>query len=270
MRTNTSLALALASLSLAMLGATADARHGGHHGQKHGARLLAKTADTDASGDVSAEEWQAFLDGLVVDEDGAVDLTALAEQLPAPPTTRHQRHRARERDVEPPTAEEILGRVLDHDGDGTVTVTDLEAIFDELDSDGDGALTETDRPERTTRTRMNRRARKAGRFVLHVADADASGDVTADEWQTFKDGLDADENGVFEAQTLLALLPEPEEGTRLADKTDEERAAKLARVIDRDRDELLELDDLDAIFDKLDRDDDGALSSDELAKQRAV
>ena len=117
---------------------------------------------------------------------------------------------------------------------------------------------------------MGRRAKKAGRFVLQVADADESGDVTADEWQSFKDALGADESGAFEALTLLALLPEPEEGTRLAEKTDEERAAKLTRVVDRDRDGVLELEDLDAIFDKLDRDEDGALSADELARKRPV
>ena len=36
------------------------------------------------------------------------------------------------------------------------------------------------------------------------------------------------------------------------------------------RDEALELEDLDAIFDKLDRDEDGALSADELARSRPV
>ena len=229
--------LALAALSLSMIWAAAEA---GHHG-KHGAKVLIKTADADESGDVSAEEWQAFLDGLTVDENGAVDLTALAEQLPVRPTTRGQRQRARHRGVEPPTAEEALARALDHDGDGTVTIADLEALHDELDQDDDGVLDETDRPERSEVRPMGRRARKAGRFVLTVADADESGDVTADEWASFKDALGADENGVFEAMTLLALLPEPEEGSRLAEKTDEERAAKLARIVDRDRDDLLEL-----------------------------
>jgi len=260
---------ALAALSLSIIGAAATAEQSDRHA-RHGARVLVKTADADESGDVTADEWQAFLDGLTVDESGAVDLTALAAELPERPSGHGKRHRHGGADREPPAAEEMLAKRLDHDGDGIVTISDLQAIFDQLDQDGDGALDEADRPEKPRTRPMGRRARKAGRFILAVADADESGDVSADEWQSFKDSLGADENGVFDALTIIDLLPEPPEDSRLTDKTDEERAAKLARVLDRDRDDLLELSDLDSVFDRLDRDDDGALSADELAKRKAV
>ena len=122
--------LALAALSLSIIGAAATAEQSDKHA-RHGARVLVKTADADESGDVTAEEWQAFLDGLTVDENGAVDLTALAAGLPERPSGHGKRHRQRDADTEPPTAEEMLAKRLDHDGDGTVTISDLQAIFDQ-------------------------------------------------------------------------------------------------------------------------------------------
>jgi len=280
--------IALAVLSLSMIWATADAGQQGRHGAKAPAKkALVKAADADQSGDVTADEWQAFLDGLTVDESGAVDLAALlstlADAFPersSRPRYRHHGRSARggadvdtgtDAETESRMRAEILGRVLDADADGAVTVTEVDAVFEALDRDGDGALSDADRRGRMRHMRpMGHRARRAGRFILTLADADESGDVSADEWATFKDSLGADENGVFDAATLIDLLPEPEEGSRLADKTGEERAERLTRVVDRDRDDVLELSDLDTIYERLDRDDDGALSADELAKQKAV
>jgi Ca2+-binding EF-hand superfamily protein len=204
--------------------------------------LLARVADTDDSRSISAEEWQAFLDSLNADEEGAVDMDALVEQLPEPKD-------GREIDVE------RLSAVLDVDDDGVVEIEDLQTIFDALDANEDGELMTA---ETRKRKRFGKKAKRRGGKVVRLADADESGDVTAEEWDDFLASLGADDEGVFDVQTLIALLPEREDGFP------EGFADKLARMLDRDRDELLELEDLEEIFLQLDKDGDGALSEDEI------
>ncbi len=305
--------LALAMFAVAGFAATADAGHRGKHGQhgkmgqhgkkgKLGGKVVLKLADVDEDRDVTQDEWDSFLAGLTVDAEGVVDLTALAALLPPRPEN------APERPEDAPSIEEILGRVLDRDGDGAVTTDDLNAIYersqeskerheddaatDGEDSDGEDSDTGDDAEEDTAavagaegddagavdgaeagegeadapRVRMGRRAKKAGKLLARLADVDASGDVTAEEWASFQAELLADEEGVFAIADLIALLPEREEGDR---EIDVERLSEhLARAIDRDGDELTELSDLDLIFDHMDRDDDGALSTEELARRR--
>jgi Ca2+-binding EF-hand superfamily protein len=95
----------------------------------HGAIALLRAADSDGDHSVSAEEWTAFLAGLTVDENGAVSLDSLADAIHAPAPE----------DGDTTRRDEILGRMFDGDGDGTVELSDLEDLFDEIDRTGDGA-----------------------------------------------------------------------------------------------------------------------------------
>jgi Ca2+-binding EF-hand superfamily protein len=95
------------------------------------ANALFRAADADADREVTADEWTAFLDGLVADEAGAVDLGDLADKLPAPP--RGWPDDTAKRD-------EILVRAFDFDKDGVVTKTDLQSVFDNYDRNADGTL----------------------------------------------------------------------------------------------------------------------------------
>jgi hypothetical protein len=100
---------------------------------------VARAADADDSHGVTADEWAGFLEGLVVDDSGAVSLDDLASKLPAPrngwPTDTTRR-------------DAMLVRALDADRDGTVTLDDLQALFDGLDRNQDGALDASDAPRR--------------------------------------------------------------------------------------------------------------------------
>jgi len=140
---------------------------------------VAQEADRDRNRTVTAEEWQTFLDGLALEDDGSIDVAALAESLPEP-RMRHHRHRRGRRfgsadggdEGDRPTREEALATALDTDGDGTVTKADLQAIFDALDADADGAISSEEKPQRPRP--MGRRARRAGKGLFRLADADES------------------------------------------------------------------------------------------------
>lgn len=104
-------------------------------GKARGAAMaLARAADADDSHDVTAEEWTAFIDGLVVDADGAVSLDDLASKLPAP------KRGPAATDTDTTKRDAMLVRCFDRDGDGVVEVSDLETVYSELDRSADGAL----------------------------------------------------------------------------------------------------------------------------------
>ncbi len=226
------------------------------------AMLLAMTADADKSGDVTASEWAAFIASLNPDATtGAVDLTALAPLLPPPP-----------RNAPAGTdATTMLTRLLDKDGDGTVTVSDLNAFFAVLDADGDGAISSDEMapprggPGGDQIQQGGPRglggapdAHMAAMLLAKAADADQSGDVTASEWSAFLASLNADADGVVDPTALAAALPAPAHGGQPS-------AQQLVRLFDRDRDGHVTLTDLNAYFAVLDVNGDGALSASELA-----
>lgn len=206
---------------------------------------LARVADADEDGGVTAAEWTAFLDSLNADESGVIDLDALIEQLPERPD-------GGEIDVAKLTTH------LDVDEDGVVEIEDLDALFQALDANGDGELMSF---ETRKRRRFRGRARRKGGLVVLAADADASGDVTAEEWDAYLDSLGADEEGVISAETLLATLPIPEDR-----ELPENAAERLGRILDRDRDGVLEIEDLEEIFQQFDKDADGAVTDTELPR----
>jgi hypothetical protein len=109
---------------------------------RRAAGALFRAADADDSRDVTADEWSAFLAGLVVDADGAVSLGDLASKVHGP------RFPHGEAD-DPSRRDRALTHAYDRDGDGVVEVSDLQAIFDLADANADGALSRDElRPRR--------------------------------------------------------------------------------------------------------------------------
>jgi len=104
--------------------------------------LLAVAADRDRSGDVTANEWKAFLASVEGERRDCVDPDKLIGAVT--------------RDLEGAAAR-LRGRrgarALDADGDGTIETAELTAAFSSLDRNGDGAL---DRSELSIRGPRNR------------------------------------------------------------------------------------------------------------------
>lgn len=234
---------------------------GGHRGPRgrrgHGpAQALLRAADADDSKSVTADEFAAFLDGLITDENGAVDLADLATKLPAP------------REGFPEDADvlaEMLTRGFDVDGDGVVTKADLQAIFDKGDADGDGVVGGgPSGGAGSDGERLRGRDLRCGKALIRAADADESKDVTAEEWTAFLDSFAVDDAGAISLDDLAAVLPAPRGAA--ADDT-EKRDAALLRAYDRDGDGVITRDDLQAVFDALDRNADGAIDRSDATRR---
>ena len=79
---------------------------------------IARAADADRSGDVSAEEWKAFAVELGAAADGSLDRMVVKAVVLVP--------------------------TLDRDRDGTLTGEDVRALFEALDQNGDGVVAQRD------------------------------------------------------------------------------------------------------------------------------
>jgi Ca2+-binding EF-hand superfamily protein len=214
------------------------------------AMLLAKAADADQSGDVTAEEWASFLASLAADDDGVVDPDALAAALPTPPNHGHG------------NMAKPIGRLFDRDADGSVDLDDLNAYFALLDKDGDGALSTE---EMAPLHRIRGANHRAANALFRAADADADREVTADEWTTFLDGLVADDAGAVDLDDLAGKLPAPPRGWP---EDTAKRDEILVRAFDFDKDGVVTKTDLQSVFDNYDRNADGTLKRAEARRHR--
>jgi hypothetical protein len=85
--------------------------------------MVARTADADKDGTLSAAEWSAWLETLETDEEGAI-AKAQFEKLFPPQMAGF--------------ASMMAKSLFDHDRDGALERSDFEAAFKEADKDGDG------------------------------------------------------------------------------------------------------------------------------------
>lgn len=216
----------------------------GHPGGPPPGAMLARAADADRSGDVSSDEWSAFLASLDEDGDGVADLAALGAALGVPS------------DAPADAVAAQLKRVFDRDRDGDVEISELQAFFDAMDTNGDGALDADDRPgHHAPPPPPPSGPERAALGLARAADADMSGDVSGDEWAAYLASLDEDGDGIVDGDDVEDSVP-PCAGRRAP--------RHVGRELDHDGDGLLEIEDLQALFDLLDADGDGALSRDEL------
>lgn len=206
---------------------------------------LARLADRDRSGEVSEDEWRTFV----------------AEVTGTGDSKRALKIR-------------LFAARLDRDGNGTVEKADLEAIFTAYDRNGDGTLSAEEisgsrRAGDLLATRLNG-------VLVRSADADASGDVTAEEWKRFLGSNLV--RGSIEVRGLIQRLLDAEPSKAEERAIREQPGARTWRVflatidssIDVDHNGAVERDDLAAIFASLDRNRDKVLQAAELRGRGAA
>ena len=165
---------------------------------------------------------------------------------------------------------------FDTDQDGVISREEfdrgVDTLFTELDQDGDSTLSKDELPRfrgprHGYRHGMRRHPGKgpmAGMLVARAADADDDGEVASEEWQTFLDSLEVDADGAISEDSLRAMLPRPPGMRQAPGDRRGPGSGHLSRMLDRDGDSVLDIDDLNAAFTELDQDGDGALQAEEL------
>ena len=222
--------------------------------------LVVRFADIDRDGTVSTDEWRTHLETVDPDGDGLIDAADLRPPGLADDAPHAERMRQR------------MQQVLDQDGDGSVETEDLDAIFSGLDRDSDGAVSRQEMPlMRGPHGPHGRRGLGLGRrpdpgsmagvILARIADDDGDGAVADGEWQGFLDALSVDADGAISEESLQAVLAQRPEA-----RSGRGRSAMLVRLLDRDGDGMLEIEDLNAVFAGLDADGDGALLGEEMPR----
>ena len=205
---------------------------------------LARLADADGSGDVSAAEREAFLASFQPDGSGALDRGVVLARC-------------------------VVGG-LDVDGDGAITGDDVHEALSSLDTDGDGAIsaTEAEPVNGASATGFGAARWLMAGIAFSMADEDLSRDVTVSEWKAF--GATAPTGQVVElAQlagwTVVAQRNVPEVRSAF---TPSILLATLGASLDADRNGSISRGDLDSLMGALDADGNGELSSGELRPRR--
>ncbi|MGE3165333.1 MAG: hypothetical protein AB7O52_10550 [Planctomycetota bacterium] len=200
-------------------------------------------ADADRNGEVSAAEWGGFIESLQADESGVFDPTRLRGRL--------------------------VISILDANQDGELATADLSALFTQFDRDNEGVVKLAE--ERGNRGRdggdgtpdgSSRRVRagnplalRLGLMVLGAADGDANREVTRAEWDEFV--AEVSKAGLTPESLLKALAARASDVGRSLDGMLAGLGADKPNV-----------EGLQAVFKRLDRNDDGALQADEIAVRR--
>ncbi len=152
-----------------------------------------------------------------------------------------------------------LRKKHDKNDDKKITTAEYdrgEATFKRLDTNEDGVITADDF------TRSGRRGRGArprggnggaGRMITRVADADRDNVVSAAEWKGFLDGLSISDGGAVDVEAMLGGGNGVE---------------RMTGMLDKDNDGTLTVSDLKAHFKELDKNNDGELKGDEIARRR--
>ena len=207
----------------------------GEHTGNRGSGRLVLIADADHSLDVTAEEWSTFISAVSAEDGINVDGEKLTALLPE----------RGDRGAEMPQ----------------IALEDLQAGFERMDKNDDGQLSEDELPKmRTRRGRM--RGALGGMLLLKAADGDDVPGISGEEWSSFLDSLDADDAGVLNVETLAERISE-------AHGTDGgERRPPFDRILDLDRDGSVEIEDLQAVYARLDKNGDGDITEDELTSPK--
>jgi len=213
----------------------------GKSGQRMGRRgpgHLIMVADADQSQDVTAAEWSAFIDAITAEDGLNVDPEKLMSLLP-----------------------ERTGRGMGDRARPEIALADLQACFARMDENSDGMLSEDEFPKMRTRRGAHRAF--GGMLLLKVAESDGEPGISSEEWSAFLNGLDADAAGVLDVEALAVRISEA-----CDIDANNERRPPFDRILDMDRDGSVEIEDLEAVFARLDRDGNGAISEEEMSPPR--
>ncbi len=158
----------------------------------------------------------------------------------------------------------------DADGNGLVSFEEFSEYFkthfEEMDSNGDGVISE-DEVQALHETRMATRHKRmqahiGGALAIH-ADADSSGTVTGDEWTTFINSLETDETGAIDFSTL-ANENKPNIARQMARK----HGKRTPPIADQNENGVVDVEDLQFLFQELDADQNGVLENGEISRRR--
>ena len=179
---------------------------------------------------------------------------AVANALPA-------QRQDRDRTVDPFAQ---LAERYDQDENGEISPSEYprgEQAFANLDRDGDGVLTPADFRNRRSRggapNPETMREIIAQRIVLG-ADGDGDATITTEEWSTFVADLSVSDDGVVDRDALRTLVPRRMPGSMLR---------TLAKSLDQNGDDKVQLGEIRAMFSNLDRDGDGTVRGGELGRR---
>ncbi|MEM7262594.1 MAG: hypothetical protein AAF488_11435 [Planctomycetota bacterium] len=305
MRTIVTLAIALlATTAVSAQGGLGggEGRRGGMRGGMRGmsGALLAIAADLDGSGDVSAAEWTGFFDKLNVDEEGVVDKSKLAHSIFVNLLDQDADAKLEKSDLEKIHAE------LDKNDDGVLQEDEAfrrrGGRGDRGDrgdrrgrrggggggqgGDGGGFLNldePADAPEKKAEekkeeepktTFATRYKQQAVAGLIRTADADSNREITVDEWKNFLGSLE-EKSGALTSEQITKLMNGPER----EESAEGEEDGRLRRGMRRGMisfDQMLGMmlpenankEELEKVFQGLDKNEDKALQAEELDRQR--
>lgn len=162
---------------------------------------------------------------------------------------------------------------MDTDGDGQISLAEFSAgteeHFNRIDADGDGFITTEEMKAKRSKFRHHRRGGHMGKMI-RVADADQSGDITADEWNSFLASVTVEGTEEIDMEALHEQVSAY--AASLGHQTRERRGFRggdHGHPGDVDGNGVFETTDLNQIFAKFDADEDGALSAEELPQRRS-
>ena len=205
---------------------------------------IVRAADADRSGDVSEEEWGGFVDAVLTGEGEAIDRELLKAR--------------------------VFASMVDANADGMLTLDDIVERLNALDANGDGRI-EAD--EMTPRFGGGRT--RAGGWtgiliagaVATAADADGDGAVDAGERADFLGSVAVDRNGAVADSAVIEWIAKAV-GSVPSDREAFTPGVFLLMIeagFDADGNGELAITDLQALFDGVDADADGAITNAELA-----
>ncbi|MFN0060644.1 MAG: EF-hand domain-containing protein [Planctomycetota bacterium] len=257
--------------------------------------LLAGIADADSNGEVSAVEWTGLMTAITAipsAEAGStatavIDTATLKQMLFVNAIDRDKDHVLEVSDLQSAFAE------LDRNGDGAIANDEMTAgrrNREPREPGGEGgnappapggnAPPAGGAPPATPpeggapaerRPQLSRIQTTAMTSLVRVADKDASGSVSVEEWKSFLDMQKADAKGAIGGEQVTALMKGIESTTAPAGEG-ERRPAGLGGMIDGmlkgENGKALGPDDLNKIFSDMDKNADKTLQKDEITPPR--
>ncbi len=268
--------------------------------------VLAVAADKDKDGEVTRDEWTALTKAVAGAEAGQVDATKLKSVVIGSMLDTNADGKLDDKDFA------AFLKQLDKDGDGAVSSEEMSARRQRGSArrgsgeggdqrgrnrgrrggEGEGAegkAGEGGQRQQQSATAAGRYRRQIAPMFARAADADKSGDVTAEEWMALLGGQKKGEDGAVNAAAVADMLmakgkAQPAEkavdgeeggqadGERRGRRSRNRGAGGLTGTLDRllkpSEEGLIEAEKIEKVFADLDKDGDGVLTKEEIRPAR--